>query len=60
MTDRSNILYLFDRPKEPLFVAKGNDNVSFNVPSEYLVSIDVFVKTFIHSLNFYKYCLSGQ
>lgn len=43
MADRSSILYLFDRPKEPLFVAKGENNVSFDVPSEYLVSIDVFV-----------------
>ncbi|XP_025414834.1 phenoloxidase 1-like [Sipha flava] len=37
MTDRSSILYLFDRPKEPLFVAKGENNVSFDVPSEYLI-----------------------
>lgn len=43
MTDRSNILYLLDRPKEPLFVAKGDDSVSFDVPSEYLVSVDAFV-----------------
>lgn len=38
MTDKKNILYLFDRPTEPIFIGKGDDNVSFDVPAEYLVS----------------------
>lgn len=38
----SNLLYLFDRPTEPLFIGKGDDPaklVSFDVPPEYLVSL---------------------
>jgi hypothetical protein len=38
MTDKNNILYLFDRPSEPIFIGKGDENVSFDVPAEYLVS----------------------
>jgi len=38
MTDKNNILYLFDRPTEPIFIGKGDDNVSFDVPTDYLVS----------------------
>jgi len=38
MADKNNILYLFDRPTEPIFIGKGEDNVSFDVPTEYLVS----------------------
>lgn len=38
MTDKNNILYLFDRPTEPIFIGKGDENVSFDVPAEYLVS----------------------
>lgn len=38
MADKNNILYLFDRPTEPIFIGKGDDNVSFDVPTEYLVS----------------------
>ncbi|XP_050439526.1 phenoloxidase 1-like [Adelges cooleyi] len=37
MTDKTNILYLFDRPTEPLFIGKGDDNVTFDIPTEYLV-----------------------
>ncbi|XP_022160595.1 phenoloxidase 2-like [Myzus persicae] len=36
MADKNNILYLFDRPTEPIFIGKGDDNVSFDVPTEYL------------------------
>ncbi|XP_060843836.1 phenoloxidase 1-like [Rhopalosiphum padi] len=36
MTDKNNILYLFDRPTEPIFIGKGDENVSFDVPAEYL------------------------
>lgn len=31
--------YLFDRPGEPVFLPKGDDNAVFDVPSEYIVSI---------------------
>lgn len=40
MANKNDILYLFDRPTEPLFVSKGDDNVSFEVPSDYLVSFN--------------------
>lgn len=33
---------LFERPKEPVFVAKGEDATSFDVPNNYLVSLDTF------------------
>ncbi|XP_017884414.2 phenoloxidase 1-like [Ceratina calcarata] len=36
MTDKSNILYLFDRPSEPIYVPKGNEKVSFDIPPNYL------------------------
>lgn len=42
MTDKNNILYLFDRPTEPIFIGKGDENVSFDVPAEYLVSRSVY------------------
>lgn len=38
MSDKNNILYLFDRPTEPIFIGKGDDNVSFDIPPEYWVS----------------------
>lgn len=41
MTDKNNILLLFDRPTEPLFIGKGENNVSFDVPPEYYVSFNV-------------------
>lgn len=39
MTAKNNILYLFDRPTEPIFMKKGENNVAFDIPSDYLVSI---------------------
>jgi len=38
MSDKTNILYLFDRPTEPIFMGKGDGNVSFDLPADYLVS----------------------
>lgn len=38
MTNKNDILFLFDRPSEPIFTGKGDDNVSLEVPTEYLVS----------------------
>lgn len=36
-SDKKNILYLFDRPNEPLVVGKGDDlKVRFNIPADYL------------------------
>lgn len=37
-SSKENLLYLFDRPTEPLFIEKG-DNVSFEIPPDYLVSL---------------------
>jgi len=50
MADKNNILYLFDRPTEPIFIGKGDENVSFDVPTEYLVS-----KTRIIFISYYYY-----
>ncbi|KAL1459426.1 hypothetical protein WDU94_011408 [Cyamophila willieti] len=36
-SDKKNILYLFDRPNEPLVIGKGDDlKVRFSVPADYL------------------------
>lgn len=37
-TKKSDILYLFDRPAEPVYVPKGENKVAFDVPANYLVS----------------------
>ncbi|XP_017796958.1 PREDICTED: phenoloxidase 2-like, partial [Habropoda laboriosa] len=34
--DKSGILYLFDRPAEPVYVPKGEKKVAFDIPSDYL------------------------
>ncbi|XP_046734049.1 phenoloxidase 1-like [Diprion similis] len=33
----TNILYLFDRPAEPVFVPKGEKKVAFDIPASYLM-----------------------
>nr|CAH7714650.1 unnamed protein product [Callosobruchus chinensis] len=33
---KSNLLKLFDRPKEPVFMPKGDNNAVFDVPNDYL------------------------
>ncbi|XP_050442444.1 phenoloxidase 2-like [Adelges cooleyi] len=33
---KDNLAYLFDRPTEPLFIGKGEDNVVFDIPEDYL------------------------
>lgn len=38
MANKNDILYLFDRPTEPIFIGKGDDNATFEIPAEYLVS----------------------
>lgn len=38
MAKQTDILYLFDRPAEPVVVPKGN-SVGFDIPQEYLVFI---------------------
>lgn len=38
MTDRNVILYLFHRLAEPIFISKGEEKVTFDIPAEYLVS----------------------
>uniref|UniRef100_A0A481MQJ5 Phenoloxidase n=1 Tax=Nipponaphis monzeni TaxID=196483 RepID=A0A481MQJ5_9HEMI len=37
MAGKNSLLYLFDRPTEPIFMKKGEDNVSFDVPPDYLI-----------------------
>lgn len=39
---KSDILYLFDRPAEPVYVPKGENQVAFQVPDNYLVSLILF------------------
>jgi len=39
MSDKKNILLLFDRPQEPVFMPKGDQKKAFAVPPEYLVSL---------------------
>ncbi|XP_078040688.1 phenoloxidase 1-like [Augochlora pura] len=34
--DKSGILYLFDRPAEPVYVPKGEKKVAFDIPDNYL------------------------
>lgn len=36
MADRNNLLLLFDRPREPVFMPKGKDNSVFDVPDNFL------------------------
>lgn len=38
-TSAKDLLYLFDRPTEPVFMPKGDVNAVFDVPEEYLVSM---------------------
>lgn len=38
-SDKTGILYLFDRPSEPVYVPKGDNKVAFDIPPNYLVSI---------------------
>lgn len=32
-----NLLLLFDRPNEPVYIPKGEEKINFDVPPEYLV-----------------------
>ncbi|XP_076749949.1 phenoloxidase 1-like [Xylocopa sonorina] len=47
-SDKSSILYLFDRPSEPVYVPKGDEKVAFDIPPNYLpdkyqpVAVQVF------------------
>lgn len=36
MAKKENLLLLFERPQEPVFVAKGSNNSVFDVPSAFL------------------------
>lgn len=36
MADKNNLLLLFDRPKEPVFMEKGTTSTVFDVPDNYL------------------------
>ena len=37
-SDPKDLLYMFYRPVEPIFIGKGDENVTFELPREYLVS----------------------
>lgn len=36
MADKKNLLLLFDRPQEPIFVSKGPNKAVFDIPDNYL------------------------
>lgn len=36
MADKNNLLLLFERPLEPVFMEKGKQNAVFDVPSNFL------------------------
>ncbi|KAL7300487.1 hypothetical protein TKK_0006489 [Trichogramma kaykai] len=36
MSSNRNLLLMFDRPTEPIYVPKGNQGTSFDIPQEYL------------------------
>lgn len=36
MADKKNLLLLFERPQEPVFMEKGSKNAVFDVPSNFL------------------------
>jgi tyrosinase len=36
MADKKNLLLLFERPQEPVFMEKGKDHAVFDVPDNYL------------------------
>lgn len=36
MNDKKNLLLFFDRPREPIFMAKGKKGTIFDVPDNYL------------------------
>lgn len=36
MNDKKNLLLFFDRPREPIFMAKGKKGTVFDVPDNYL------------------------
>ncbi|GLV31116.1 Prophenoloxidase 2 [Carabus blaptoides fortunei] len=38
MSNKKDLLLLFDRPKEPVFIAKGDDRAAFQVPENFLES----------------------
>lgn len=42
-SDKNNLLLMFDRPTEPLFMGKGDNQVTFDIPEEYYVSLCVFL-----------------
>lgn len=47
-SDKSGILYLFDRPSEPVYVPKGDNKVAFVIPPDYLVSIILHINYYLN------------
>lgn len=60
--DKSNILYLFDRPAEPVYVPKGEKKVAFDIPADYLVSpnLTFLSRIDIESLNSFSWTLRDR
>lgn len=51
--NKNNLLLFFDRPTEPCFMQKGDDKAVFELPDNYLVSINsanLFIVKVIHLL----------
>lgn len=46
MAKKTDILYLFDRPSEPVVVPKGTKGVGFDIPEDYLVNIPILYNNF--------------
>lgn len=47
-TNKQNLLLLFDRPQEPVFVGKGEKKAVFDIPDNYLVSEFVIIINQLH------------
>ncbi|XP_076636736.1 phenoloxidase subunit A3 isoform X2 [Colletes latitarsis] len=45
--NNSNILYLFDRPTEPVYVPRGDEKIGFDIPVDYLPDNYRYVATSI-------------
>lgn len=41
MADKKDLLLFFDRPIEPCFMEKGEQNATFDLPTNFYVSIPI-------------------
>lgn len=49
MSNIGNILYLFYRPHEPIYMGKGENNVHFGIPKSYMVRQNLSLDTILKS-----------